>query len=134
MILSHGSWQARTICYCALCLFVISSPGPPSEISKHFIKQILASFWNNLISLLPWLCVWRWSCSWNNWKWWIPTLSEFTATPDLAEWILCIQKTCNIQTPAVLRKQQCWDCKDKNLSASLKNRKWNGWLEMRKKC
>lgn len=116
---------------CLLCIVLVSSPAPSSEISKHLIQQILASFWDNLIPALPSLCVLRWSCSWNNWKWWIPILSDSTATADTAEWIPCVRKPV-IHSYGLLRKQQCWDYKDNNLSTSLKNRKLYGWQEMHK--
>ena len=37
---------------------------------------------------------------------------------------------CSQKLSGQLRKQQCWDYKDNNLSASLKERKFYGWQEM----
>ena len=39
---------------------------------------------------------------------------------------------CSENLNGQLRKQQCWDYKDNNLSASLKKRKLYGWQEMHK--
>ena len=58
MSLNRGSLHA-----CVFCVILVNSPGPSSEISKHLIQHLLASFWYNLIAALPPFCVWRWSCS-----------------------------------------------------------------------
>lgn len=108
-ILSHGSWQTGALC--ALHLMSVLQALLQSCL-LHLIQQILASFWYKLTSTLPpLLCVLRWFCSWNNWKWRIPASSHSTATSDVAEWISCVQKTCTVlfwqaEKAAVLRLQR----------------------------
>lgn len=114
-------WILAGLCFlCYSCQF-----SRPSEISKHLIQHLLASFWYNLIAALP-FCVWRWSCSWNNWKWWIATLSDSTDITDTQREYHVFRKS------EQLRKQQCWDYKDNNLSTSLRKSKLYGWQEMHK--
>lgn len=47
--------------------------------------------------------------------------------------IVCSENLEYTDSYAKLRKQQCWDYKDKNVSTSLKNRKLHGSQEMHKK-
>lgn len=77
------------ISYCAAYLLSVLK-----ALLQRFQSISFSRYWHHsgINWFSPMLCFLRSSCSWNNWRWSMPTLSDSTATTDMTEWILCVQK------------------------------------------
>ena len=120
MSLNCGSLQA-----CVFCVTLVSSPG-----LQRFQSISFSIYWHHsgIIWLLPFHFVFEGG----------PAV-EITGNDEYQHYqIPLVQQMhwentmCSENLNGQLRKQQCWDYKDNNLSASLKKRKLYGWQEMHK--